>query len=207
MEPVYFKDASTVFQLAFGLNLVAGLWIKNYSSAREQFWKKFENTVSHIAPEHDLNSPNLFKALETLLPDFKLMTNYCLLMIVYSAFTVLLCFFALLNPVIDPLKTINPYMFVFMSTVFLLINPVLYYLFNDYYKTRLAIYCEVLEAFVKDSPELIFLVAEGHDSLQENKELSDEIQVELRKVKLLELALSAREFIARVRGKIKTMLS
>ncbi|WP_409576903.1 hypothetical protein [Vibrio rotiferianus] len=60
---------------------------------------------------------------------------------------------------------------------------------------------------MKDSPELIFLVAEGHDSLQENKELSDEIQVELRKVKLLELALSAREFIARVRGKIKTMLS
>ena len=206
MDSVFFKDASTVFQLAFGLNVVAGLWINNFSSAREQFWKKFESIILNQVDNKDLKSPNLFKALETLFPDFKMMTTYCLVMVAYSGFTVFLCFIALINPVIAPLETMNPYMYVLISTVFLIVNPILYYLFNNYYKNRLTIYIQVLETVIKDDPKIILLIAEGHDSMQEVKKITAEAQSALWWFKFIELKISVSEIYLKAKARLKRML-
>jgi hypothetical protein len=206
MDSVSFKDASTVFQLAFGLNLVAGLWINNFSSAREQFWKKFESIILDQVDNNDLKSSNLFKAIETLFPDFKMMTTYCLVMVAYSGFTVLLCFIALINPVIAPLESMNPYMYVFISTLFVIVNPILYYLFNNYYKSRLTIYIEVLEIVIKDDPKIILLIAEGHDSIQEVKNITAEAQSAQWWFKFIELKISVSEIYLKAKAWFKKKL-
>ena len=205
MEVVLFKDTSTIFQLAFGLNLVAGMWIKNFSAARELVWDKYISTISEIVPEKELESKNLYKALETLFPDFKTMTNYCLLIVGYSAVTVFLCFVALLNAVILPEKIINPYMFIFMSSIILIFNPILYYWFNSYYKSRLSLNLLAIERYTKEDPQGNILIAEGHDNMQDLKNLNKEIRSTLLSFKFMELKLSLSEIYVNSKEKLKTI--
>ncbi len=191
---ILIKDTTTIFQLAFGLNLISGIWISNFFEARTLFWKEFENTISEVVPPDQYNNPNLFRILESVFPDFKKMTDYCLLVVAYSSVTVIICFLALIMAIIDPTKELNMYMFILMSTFFLLVNPILYYFFNNYYKNHLSISLEVIARFTKENPQLILLLANSNDYDEITEKLKKDIEAISRDVKLTLLKLRISEF-------------
>lgn len=200
---ILIKDTSTIFQLAFGLNLVSGIWISNFFEARTLFWKEFENTLSEVVPPDQFNNPNLFRILESVFPDFKRMTDYSLLVVVYSALTVIFCFLALIMAVIDPTKELNIYMFILMSTFFLIMNPILYYFFNSYYKNRLAISLEVIARFTKENPQLSLLLLNSDDHNEITEKLNKDIEAISRDVKLALLKLRISEYFLKTKSCLK----
>jgi hypothetical protein len=97
-------------------------------------------------------------------------------------------------------------MYVFISTLFVIVNPILYYLFNNYYKSRLTIYIEVLEIVIKDDPKIILLIAEGHDSIQEVKNITAEAQSAQWWFKFIELKISVSEIYLKAKAWFKKKL-
>jgi hypothetical protein len=179
------SDTSTMYQLAFGLNIVAGYWLINFFSAREEFWEKFhELSKSHLSSD-ELASINLYQALVVMFPKFKILNEVlCIAVMLYSIISVLACFAMLVLAAVVPDGKMNAIIFIVASVDLEIANPIGYYFFNHYYKNQLSLYLEVLDRFSKHDFKRVALVAEGLDGNEASNALVKETKKHVRAIKL-----------------------
>ncbi|HCE3037112.1 hypothetical protein [Vibrio parahaemolyticus] len=150
----------TIAQLAFGVNAVIGFMLTRYFNEISSFTEKGSRFIGeHKVHEasFDVEEDDLIKALERVLPEFKIISRIYLIVMFYSFLCVIVSFSALILASLYPALDVSSFVFVLISFILVLLNPCLYYVVDrrfviEYEHARMLM--EDINQYAEDSEEL-----------------------------------------------------
>jgi len=136
---VKISDTSSIFQLALGVNAVFAILLNHYLSQRNNLLKLFAEKIQehkpdfHIAGKEDF----LIKYMSNSMAGYRFFNKYFIVCAIISASSIMFSFYWLLQAAIYPTWVISARAFVFVSTVLIIVNPVVYFSFFKLTETLL----------------------------------------------------------------------
>ncbi|QSX35340.1 hypothetical protein JYB87_09195 [Shewanella avicenniae] len=154
------SNTLTIAQLAFGVNAVIGFMLTRYFNEINSFTEAGSRFIGeHKVHEasFDVEEDDLIKAVERVLPDFKMISRVYLIIMFYSLLCVIVSFSVLIIASLYPALDVSSVVFVLISFVLVVLNPFIYHVVDRRFvieHEHARILMEDINQYAEDSEEL-----------------------------------------------------
>ncbi len=186
------KDTSSVFQLAFGLNAVIMVIFKNSYQKRKEFLDYMASEIQKHVGNSNIENQYLLNCY----PPYKKIKYAFYFFIVLSISSILCSFCYLVEAALVPDLKISENIFIALSVILILVNPILYYFYEFTLNSSISI---IKEKSVITKDDAIFM-SKFMNILSESKESDEILSKKLRETE----KLIFRSKISRIKYKLKT---
>lgn len=154
------SNTLTIAQLAFGVNAVIGFMFTRYFNEISRFTEAGSRFIGENKVDEayfDVEGDDLIKALERVLPEFKIISRVYLIVMFYSFLCVIVSFSGLIISSLFPALDVSRFVFVFIAFILVILNPCIYYVVDrrfviEYENARILM--GEINQYAEDSEEL-----------------------------------------------------